>query len=414
MQTVVMGETSVKTGHQFAELLPPLSPDEKSALKASIKQYGVRDSVLVDEDGNVIDGRHRLKIDKNAPRKVIKGLTEAEKKALVFQSNFACRNLSHEQRKEVLKSMKGVAKELKQEGKTQTVIAGMLGVSQNTVSDWLTTKRRNNIGTDNVSQADCRVKINPKAKPLILERVENGETPEQVAADLKVTSRRIQQIVKSEGKIVKEKERRKKAAATSKTNSCIEHGDFRELGKSIPDNSVDLIFTDPPYVKDSIPLWFDLSVFASRVLRPGGWCLAYSGHFFLPDCLAALSEHLEYGWMFAIQHSGGDARFRNLKLQVKWKPVMGFYKPPLSAWWDWFPDCVTGGREKDSHPWQQAQAEAEHFIEALAPKGGTVCDPFCGSGTSCAAAKATKRKWIGFEIDETHVETARARLCEMD
>jgi hypothetical protein len=41
------------------------------------------------------------------------------------------------------------------------VIAGSLGVAQNTVSDWLNNKKRNNIGTDNVS-IDVRLKIDPK------------------------------------------------------------------------------------------------------------------------------------------------------------------------------------------------------------------------------------------------------------
>ena len=54
--------------------------------------------------------------------------------------------------------------------KTQAVIAGSLGVAQNTVSDWLIKNRGHNIGTDNVSQDDVRVKIDPKAKPLILLR----------------------------------------------------------------------------------------------------------------------------------------------------------------------------------------------------------------------------------------------------
>ena len=42
------------------------------------------------------------------------------------------------------------------------------------------------------------------------------------------------------------------------------------------------------------------AVFARRVLRPGGWCLAYSGQFFLPRVLAAMGNHLEYAWTFAV------------------------------------------------------------------------------------------------------------------
>ena len=36
-------------------------------------------------------------------------------------------------------------------------------------------------------------------------------------------------------------------------------GDARELAKDIPDNSIDLIFTDPPYAKEYIPLYGWLS-----------------------------------------------------------------------------------------------------------------------------------------------------------
>jgi site-specific DNA-methyltransferase (adenine-specific) len=42
---------------------------------------------------------------------------------------------------------------------------------------------------------------------------------------------------------------------------------------------------------------------------------------------------------------------------------------------------------------------------------GFVCDPFAGSGTTLAAAKRLGRRWIGFEIDEAHVQTARGRLA---
>src|SRR5437762_10705349 len=48
----------------------------------------------------------------------------------------------------------------------------------------------------------------------------------------------------------------------------IHHCDFRTL--ELPDASVDLIFTDPPYDRDSVPLYGDMANIAARVLRPGG------------------------------------------------------------------------------------------------------------------------------------------------
>ena len=52
----------------FAELLPPLSTEEKAALRADIKASGgVKVPIVVDEDGNILDGRHRHEIDVDAP-----------------------------------------------------------------------------------------------------------------------------------------------------------------------------------------------------------------------------------------------------------------------------------------------------------------------------------------------------------
>jgi hypothetical protein len=66
---------SPKLRTPFQDILPPLSAEEFDALKASIGKRGVLNSVLVDEAGNVLDGHHRLKIEPDAPRKVIRGLT---------------------------------------------------------------------------------------------------------------------------------------------------------------------------------------------------------------------------------------------------------------------------------------------------------------------------------------------------
>jgi predicted methyltransferase len=54
------------------------------------------------------------------------------------------------------------------------------------------------------------------------------------------------------------------------TNYKLLQGDLLDKGKEIPDNSIDLILTDPPYDEDSLPLYKDLSILAARVLKPGG------------------------------------------------------------------------------------------------------------------------------------------------
>ena len=54
----------------FDSLLPPLSTEEFSALEADIKEHGVRHPVFIDEKGDVLDGRHRLK---NRPKRTKEG-----------------------------------------------------------------------------------------------------------------------------------------------------------------------------------------------------------------------------------------------------------------------------------------------------------------------------------------------------
>lgn len=190
-------------------------------------------------------------------------------------------------------------------------------------------------------------------------------------------------------------------------------GDFRVAGDVIPDNSVDLIFTDPPYDEDSARLYADLAAFGARVLKQGGICIAYSGQMHLPQIYAGMGQHLEYMWTCGIGHSGGATMFRKWRIANMWKPLLVYGKPPITAWWDVsFDDFATGGREKYAHPWQQAVSEAEHYIGAVCPRRGLVCDPFLGGGTSLVAAKRLGMRYVGLEINPGTARAARQRINE--
>lgn len=191
-------------------------------------------------------------------------------------------------------------------------------------------------------------------------------------------------------------------------------GDFREIAAALPPDSIDLIFTDPPYDEASVPLYGDLAEIGARVLRPGGVCMAYSGHAFLPQVLNNMNLHLDYAWTCGIRHSGGNLRYRKYRIYNNWKPVVMFVKPPRDVWWNWFDDLTTGGKEKDAHQWQQALAEAKHYISALCPPGGVVFDPFLGSGTAALAAQALGLRFVGCDKDPEAVATAKERLNEDD
>lgn len=215
------------------------------------------------------------------------------------------------------------------------------------------------------------------------------------------------------GRVIEYKRNQRREERTEDNDRHSPHvqlGDMRELSADIPDDSIDMIFTDPPYPQEYLPLFGDLAEVAARVLKPGGICMAYSGQIFLPDVMALLGRELEYLWTCAIRHTGGNQRMFKPNVNTAWKPILWYIKPPREVYWDSFIDMTSGGREKDLHGWQQAEAEAAYFIEKLSPPGGTILDPFCGSGTTLVAALRLGRVPIGFDVDPVAVEKAERRL----
>jgi len=402
----------------FEKLLPPLSLPELEALKADIEANGVTEAIAVDEEGQILDGHHRFKIRPDAPFRVLPGLPEEEKLAFVIRANLARRNLSPEQKREVGKQQRAIAKTLRAAGKTQEQAATLVGVTDGAVSQW---EAEDAAKAGDISISSARVpytpppklgtKVPPTEYERILERLDSGETQAQVAADYGVTQPRVSSIATKERKQRDKRDKRKKQAKETPQDPGLHLGDFRELWpQHIEPGTVDLVFTDPPYAEKDLGLYRDLGLCAKEVLRPGGVCLAYSGNAFLPQATAALMESLEYAWTCAVRHTGGELRFRKFKVANSWKPVVMLYRPPLDSWWDWFTDLTTGGKEKDEHEWQQAEGEAKHYLKALCPPAGIVLDPMCGSGTTLVAAKKLKLRYIGFEREQKTYEEALLRV----
>src|SRR5712692_1712835 len=126
---------------------------------------------------------------------------------------------------------------------------------------------------------DARVKVPPKHRAVILKRHEAGESQADIAADYKVGQQQVSRIISKEAKAVAVKKQVEETVAKlAGENLGIITGDFREAGSTVPDNSVQLILTDPPYDGESVPLYAALAKFAARVLMPGGLCFAYAGH----------------------------------------------------------------------------------------------------------------------------------------
>jgi DNA methylase len=193
----------------------------------------------------------------------------------------------------------------------------------------------------------------------------------------------------------------------------IHHGDFRELAASVlPDCSVQLVFTDPPYDEHSLTLFEAAAREAARVLLPGGSFLAYSGQKYLAAAIAACSQHLTYWWLFALIHNGPSQLLQKLGVRCHWKPILWFVKNTRGDVTDITADIVHGaGREKDLHEWQQGEAEAATLIECLTKPGDLVVDFMAGGGTIPAAAKRLQRRVVAFESRADNVEKIMERIA---
>ena len=77
----------------------------------------------------------------------------------------------------------------------------------------------------------------------------------------------------------------------------------------------------------------------------------------------------------------------------------------------WFGPIV-GGNERSIHPTQKPLELTMRWVDNSCPDGGTVLDPFLGSGTTLVAAELLGRRGIGIEISEEYFDIACRRVEE--
>ena len=180
----------MQTFTEVQRLLPPLSTFEREQLKESMKAHGFIGSVLA-WNGTVIDGHHRYQVWKELtgqepPIDHLDDLTEDEAFTLAIALNVARRQLSTEQSKQIMKV-------LRERGHTQEETAEILGVERQTIDNWEEdiSNAKNGI---TYQPPDLRVSVPRQEYATIYERIKQGESQRQVAADYKITQPRISQI----------------------------------------------------------------------------------------------------------------------------------------------------------------------------------------------------------------------------
>lgn len=66
--------------------------------------------------------------------------------------------------------------------------------------------------------------------------------------------------------------------------------------------------------------------------------------------------------------------------------------------------------ERLGYPTQKTEGLLERVIKSSCPEAGIVLDPFCGCGTTIAAAQRLNRQWIGIDITHLAITLIRHRL----
>lgn len=191
-------------------------------------------------------------------------------------------------------------------------------------------------------------------------------------------------------------------------------GDARELIARIPDQSVDLILTDPPYLKEYLPLYSWLGEQAARVLKPEGFLLTYAGGYHKGEVMERLGKHLEYFYDFVLMSRGEASVLQAKRVVARCKFILAYRKKGSKA----LPKQgnVLGvieefGKDKRYHRWGQSEQAVCYLLDCFSESGDLVLDPFVGGGTVPYVCQRMERRCIGFEIDPEAFEIACKRLA---
>jgi len=244
-------------------------------------------------------------------------------------------------------------------------------------------------------------------------------------------------------------------------------GHCNDLLKDIPDDSVDLVLTSPPYcMQKNYEKGTELVNFreththilpeVARITKPGGsicWQVGYylRNHVVTPldffvyetmQSIAGINLRDRIIWTFGhglhstrkfsgrhetvLWFTKGDNYLFDLDaVRVRQKyPGKRSYKGknkgkysgnpkgknPSNVWS--IPNVKAGHVEKTAHPCQFPVALAERLILSLTPPKGFVLDPFSGTGSTGVAALIHRRRFAGAELDPNYHKIAKERLQE--
>lgn len=219
------------------------------------------------------------------------------------------------------------------------------------------------------------------------------------------------------------------------------NGDCLDLMKSIPDRSIDLIVTDPPYrltqrgssgtmsgywatdaarkgtvfehndidISDYLPEFY-------RVLKDDAHCYIMCNNLNMPHFFEVIGKS-EFHFIKLLvwdkqtkicgKYYMGQIEFIFFLRKGKDKPINDCGTSDLLSYPNKKEKNIDGSNIHDS---QKPIGLMQTLIRNSSNEGDIVLEPFCGSGTTCIAALRENRKYIGIELDSKYYEVAKKRI----
>ena len=229
----------------------------------------------------------------------------------------------------------------------------------------------------------------------------------------------------------------------------LKHGDCLELMEEIPDGSVDMVLTDPPYGTtackwDSVipfePMWEQLK----RIIKPNGAIVLFGSEPFSTKLRVSNLKMYKYDWVWEKSRPANQmlAKIQPLKIhellhvfssgKVQYNPQGlievnkvikqgtkvtdnnggGVRKSEYMQTHTNYPRSILKFKSESNtvHSTQKPVPLLEYLIKTYTQENEIVLDFTMGSGSTGVACVNTNRKFIGIEMDDKYFEIAEKRI----
>lgn len=226
------------------------------------------------------------------------------------------------------------------------------------------------------------------------------------------------------------------------------NGDCIKEMKKIPEGSIDLVLTDPPYGAtackwDTVipfePMWEQLK----RVTKKNGAIVLFGCQPFTSALVMSNPKMFKYSWIWIKSNVSGFANAKKRPLK-KYEDVLvfsrltppyhpqglrrlavprvrkakvgdtvggnGFYDGYVQQYTNYPINVLEFASDRKLHPTQKPVALMEYLIKTYTNEKDTVLDFTMGSGTTGVACKNLNRNFVGIELDKDYFDIASKRI----